>query len=218
MGYTVLVVISLLFAALLAVLALRLLIDLRWVLGFVRGCLGLGLLALAAGIGICAGDLTSYRPVPDADEPIATISFAKLDEQLFAAAIADRAGGDHRAEIHGDMWQVTARLIHWSNILKFAGVGPGYRLDEVKGRFYALEQERHASRPYTPLVQSRFGIDLWRGIYDNSFFMPGVEASLGNAAFLPMADGALFEIRMAGSGLLAKPLNEPAQRAVAEWQ
>lgn len=218
MGYTVLVVVFLLIAALIAFLAVRLLINLRWIAGFARGLMGLGLLALAAGIGICAGDLSSYNPVAGNDEPIANISFSKKDEQLYSVTVVDRAGHDLRAEISGDMWQANVRVIRWSSVFRLIGVKPGYRIDQVKGRFYALEQERKAFRADAPLILSRFGIDLWKGIYDNSFFVPGVEASLGNAAFLPMADGALFELRLAESGLLAKPLNEPAQRAVAEWQ
>jgi hypothetical protein len=218
MGYTVLIVVFLLIAALIVFLAVRLLINLRWVAGFVRGCVGLGLLALAAAIGVCAGDLSSYHPM-NPGEPIANVSFVKADEQSFKVTISDRAGHDLRAEVAGDMWQPNVRIINWSNVFKVVGMKPGYRIDEVKGRYYALEQERKARRSSSPLVTSRFGIDLWKGIYDNSFFVPGVEASYSNSAFLPMADGALFEIRLAPQGgLLAKPLNEPAQRAVAEWQ
>jgi len=218
MGYTVLVVVSLLVAALILFLAVRLLINLRWIAGFVRGCVGLALLALAVGIGVCAADLSTFHPIVSADDPIANISFVKQDEQSFKVTIVDRAGHDLSTEVSGDMWQANIRVISWSSLFKLAGIKPGYRIDQIKGRFYALEQERKARRIDAPLVASRFGIDLWKGIYDNSFFIPGVEASYGNATFLPMADGALFEIRMAESGLLAKPLNEPAQRAVAEWQ
>jgi len=218
MGYTVLVVVCLLVAALIAFLAVRLLITLRWVAGFARGCVGLALLALAAAIGICAADLTSYHPITSPDEPIANISFIKHGEQQFVATIVDRSGHELRTEVGGDMWQANIRIIGWSDLIELVGIKPGFRIDDIKGRYYALEQERKARRTDTPLVTSRFGIDLWKGIYDNSFFVPGVEASFRNAAFLPMADGALFEITLAESGLLAKPLNEPAQRAVAEWQ
>lgn len=219
MGYTVLIVICLLIAALIVFLAVRLLINLRWVAGFVRGSVGLALLALAAGIGICAGDLSSYSPMPGPDQPIANVSFVKQDEQLFNVMIVDRSGHELRTEVSGDMWQANIRIIDWNRAIKLAGITPGYRIDQVKGRFYALEQESKARRIDVPLVSSRFGIDLWKGIYDNSFFVPGVDASYSNAAFLPMADGALFELRQAPEGgLLAKPLNEPAQRAVAEWQ
>lgn len=219
MGYTVLIVVCLLVAALIVFLAARLLISMRWVVGFVQGCIGLGLLALAAGIGICAGDLSTYHPIAAAEEPVANVSFVKRDEQLFAVTIVDRAGHDLHTEVQGDMWQTSVRIVDWSRYLKLVGVKPGYRIDQVQGRFYALEQEGRARRADAPLVASRFGIDLWKGINENSFFVPGVEASYRNSTFLPMADGALFEVRLTSDGgLLAKPLNEPAQRAVSEWQ
>jgi hypothetical protein len=219
MGYTILIVVCLLVAALIAFLAARLLISMRWVVGFVQGCFGLGLLALAAGIGICANDLSSYHPLASADEPVANISFVKRDEQRFMVTVVDRAGHNLQVEVHGDMWQANIRMVDWSRYLKLAGVKPGYRIDQVKGRFYALEQQRKAQHDDTPMIDSRFGIDLWKGIYENSLFIPGVEASYRNTTFLPMADGALFEVKLAtDGGLLAKPLNEPAQRAVSEWQ
>lgn len=217
MGYTILIVISLLIAALIVFLAVRLLINLRWVAGFARGCVGLALLAVAGGIGMCAVDLSSYHEMATG-RPIANISFLKQDEQVYAVTVVDSAGNDLRTEINGDMWQANVRVIGWSGLIKLAGVKPGFRIDRIKGRYYALEQERKARREELSLVVSRFGIDLWKGIYDNSFFVPGVDAISSNTVFLPMAEGALFEISLTDNGLVARPLNEPAQRAVAEWQ
>ena len=217
MGYIILVIAALLVAALIAFFAVRLLINLRWIPGFIRGSVGLALLALAGAIGICAADLSSYHELAN-DKQIATISFVKQDAQYFAVTVVDSAGTQARADVYGDLWQASIRIVNWSGPLQMTGLKPGYRLDQIKGRYYTLEQERKAKREEPLLVKSRYGIDLWKGIYDNSYFVPGIDASYNNAAFLPMADGALFEIRQTDKGLLAKPLNEPAQHAVADWQ
>ena len=48
--------------------------------------------------------------------------------------------------------------------------------------------------------------------------MPWIDAVYGNAAFVPMEDGALFEVTLSHTGLLARPLNDPAKEAVNRWQ
>jgi hypothetical protein len=44
-----------------------------------------------------------------------------------------------------------------------------------------------------------------------------MDALYGSATFLPMADGALYEIKVSQSGLVARPLNQAARDAVAGW-
>jgi hypothetical protein len=44
-----------------------------------------------------------------------------------------------------------------------------------------------------------------------------VDAYYGTATYLPMADGARFEISLTRTALIARPLNEPARRAVGDW-
>jgi hypothetical protein len=47
--------------------------------------------------------------------------------------------------------------------------------------------------------------------------MPGVDAHFGTATYLPMANGAMFEVKMTRTGLIARPVNEEAKIAVGEW-
>jgi hypothetical protein len=44
-----------------------------------------------------------------------------------------------------------------------------------------------------------------------------VDALYGSATYLPMVDGALYEIKVSQSGLLARPLNQAAREAVGSW-
>ncbi|MBC7184071.1 MAG: multidrug transporter, partial [Marinobacter sp.] len=57
--------------------------------------------------------------------------------------------------------------------------------------------------------------DLWQ--LDQQFNLPFVEAVDGNATFMPMRDGAVFDLRLSVSGLAAVPVNEEARAAVQFW-
>ena len=57
--------------------------------------------------------------------------------------------------------------------------------------------------------------DLWE--LDQTINMPFVEGVYGNATFMPMRDGAMFDIRLSASGLVAVPVNEQAREAVQLW-
>ena len=48
--------------------------------------------------------------------------------------------------------------------------------------------------------------------------LPVLDALYGSATFVPMSDGALFEVSLANSGLIARPLNERAQSAIERWR
>ena len=48
--------------------------------------------------------------------------------------------------------------------------------------------------------------------------MPGVDAYYGTATYVPMADGARFEVNLSRDALIARPINDAARKAVGEWQ
>jgi len=217
MPYMVLIVVCLLFAALIAFLAVRLLLDLRWFVGFVRGIVGLSLMAVAAVLAVSAVDCTSYHQIK-ADQRIGNVSFVKLDEQVFRVTVVDSGGVERRTEINGDLWQPGVRLFEWSGLLKSAGLQPVARFDRIRGRYFSLEQERRARRNEPLLYESSFGVDLWHVGYRNNIALPGITASYRDSTFLPMADGALFELHVTPQGVLATPMNDPAKRAVSEWR
>jgi hypothetical protein len=60
-------------------------------------------------------------------------------------------------------------------------------------------------------------IDPWELIHSYRSWVPWMDALYGSATFLPMADGALYEIKVSQSGLVARPLNQAAREAVGSW-
>lgn len=197
--------------------SLKILLRGGWLFGWLRGMSGLLLVAIGLILAIAAFDLYSYEQIV-AEKSVATVSFKQLGPQRYDAVLVDSEGQESRYELAGDQWQLDARVIKWPTSMASIGIKPGYRLDRISGRYYSLDKERSGERTVYALNRSRLGIDVWaffngRG---NSFNL--VDAVYGSATFVPMADDALYEILLSHTGLLARPLNEPAQMAVQRWE
>jgi hypothetical protein len=58
---------------------------------------------------------------------------------------------------------------------------------------------------------------LWSVVHRHHTWLPWFDALYGSATYLPMADGALYDIRVSPTGLVARPLNQAARDAVGTW-
>lgn len=208
------------FVGLLAVLAIvvaaRILFNRSWFLGWLRGTFGLAFLALAALVTVVAYDLLSYSPLPE-DKPLLTLSFSADGPQRYRVSLLE-GGEERQVTLEGDLWQLDARLLRWKGLASLIGLQPGYRLEKLSGRFLAIEQQESARNALVTLAQSPYGIDLWRwlrlGQHDLFLFDP--EAA--RVTYLPIADGAMFNVTLSPTGLLAKPMNQAANQALKDWQ
>lgn len=217
MFYTLLSVFIVLVGLALVYAALRLLARRNWLMGFLRGFVGLGLLVVALSLGLIAFDLFSYRQLAR-EEPVATLSFERLGTQYFEATLVHSDGREDTFELRGDQWQMDARIIRWRGPLGGLGIKPGYRLDRISGRYYTLSEERGAERTVYALEQTGWGPDIWAWANTHPAWLPIVDARYGSATFVPMADKALFQVSLSSSGLVARPLNDPARQAISFWE
>ena len=216
MAYHILTIICLVLAALSVLFALKTLFHRHWILGWLRGTFGILLIVLAISSAIVALDISSYSQL-EREQPIASLSFEKLSQQKYKAILVEPNGKESQYTIYGDLWQIDARIIKWSKPIAGMGVKPGYRLGRLTGRYYSLEQERNGERAVYELHSKDYGIDVWSWLKQNPL-VPWIDTLYGNATFLPMSDGALFSINLSGTGLLARPLNEAAEKSVSQWQ
>ena len=197
-------------------LGLRLLWSRHWLLGWLRGCAGLSLLLAAVILGAAGWDLHRYRALT-AESPVATLAFSQLEPQLYRVELVDAAGHEHVFQLHGDLWQLDVRMIKWHPRLAQFGIGPGYRLDRISGRYLTLEQEQLAPRSVHGLQHPVTGLDVWQWVRRYDALSGLIDARYGSASYLPMADGAIFEVTMGATGLVARPENPTARAAVAAW-
>ena len=217
MAYTILAGLIIAVALLAVLFASRLLFKGRWVMGWLRGMAGMSLLLGSVVLAFGAIDFYSYKQLSK-EQAIASISFTKVESQTYQASLVDSEGVEQIFELRGDLWQLDARIIKWNDFFAGAGLGPGYRLDRLSGRYYALEEEKSGERTVYQLANSKSVIDLWIWARQFGKTITVVDASYGSATYLPMEDGALFSVVLSNSGLLARPLNERARVAVNRWE
>lgn len=217
MLYTLLAAVIVVISAYLAYRAVRVLLRGSWIEGWLRGMFGLGLLFVALAVGLVAYDVFRYKQIM-LEQVIATIDFKKIGEQHFEAVLVDSRGTEQRYTLYGDQWQLDARVVKLKGYLATFGLRPGYRLERIGGRYYDLHQEHTAKRSVYALNESLYGVDVWRWINRYPSWVPIVDAVYGSATYLPMADGALYEVSLSHTGLLARPLNASAEEAINVWR
>ena len=59
--------------------------------------------------------------------------------------------------------------------------------------------------------------DLWQFANEYQDWLQWVDAVYGSAVFLPMSDGAKYSISISRTGLIARPVNDEARKAVSQW-
>lgn len=216
--YTVLAILFGLLALIALYPALRLLLNPHWILGFLRGVAGVILLALAVGVALIGLDMYSYRALLD-EHPVATISFKREGLQRYRVTLLETEGSERTFVLQGDLWQLDVRLIKWRPAIAALGVKPGYQLDRLSGRYLTLEQDRSAERSVHALSQAPLDslTTLWEMGRKLETWLPLVDARYGSAVYLPMSDNALYQISINANGLVSRPMNEPAEAAVAAW-
>lgn len=217
MFYGALATVTSFFALLILAAAVRMLLRGTWFWAWLKGTAAVLCVALAASLGLIAYDMYSYQQL-SLDKPVATVSFERVEKQAFIATVALTDSGETREfYLRGDQWQMDARILRWKSIIRSMGGKPGYRLDRISGRYLTLEDERTQERTVYSLHEQDYGLDFWAWAYKKEGQAPLLDAAYGSATYVPMVDGALFEVALSQSGLVAKPLNAAAQKAVQVW-
>jgi hypothetical protein len=217
MIYPAVAVVLAIIALVIVLFGLRLLFNRHWLLGFLRGLFGLAIIGVAVILALGAWDLRSYRQVL-AEQPVATLTFNKLDPQHYAVTLIFPDSREQRIDLHGDLWQLDARVLKWSTALAGLGLKPGYRLDRLSGRYLSLEDELNRPRSLVELDTEKSVLDAWYWLRQVNQRFTVLDAQYGSAAYLPMADGAMFTVNLGPSGLVAKPLNDRAKLAAERWE
>jgi hypothetical protein len=202
------------FGLLLVALACQRLARARFLAAGGSALAGLLLLAVAAVFFIVSLNMHTYARLTF-EQPVAEIVFEARSSQQYRATLTQIPSGEMQMfMLAGDEWQLDARVLKWKGWANLLGLDAQYRLERVSGRYRDIEQERNAERTVYALSENP-GIDLWVLSTQYPKWLPFVDAVYGSATYLPMADGARFEVKMTQSGLIARPANEAANAAAA---
>ena len=199
----------------------------RFVGGLLGGGLGAALMATATVAALLALDVQTYARLTY-ERPVATVQIRQLGPQYFEATVIQAGRGEDAPSatnlypLHGDEWRIEAQVLKWKPWANVLGLDAQYRLDRLSGRYRLIEQEINAERSVHPLSGGDAGpawlpwrLDAWELARRNRRYVDAVDTLYGGAAYMPMADGARYEVWITQSGLIARPANEAARAASA---
>src|SRR5579864_3138809 len=215
MTFAALIVAFALAGILLLLAAVRRLRRRRVLGGVLNGAAALVLILLSASAALIAANLQSYRRLTF-EQPAGELQLTRTGEREFNAVLAYPGGERANFALRGDEWQIDARVLKWHAFANLVGFDTAYRLERISGRYTRLEDERAQTRTVYSLNPPQ-RIDPWDLVHRYHSWMPWMDALYGSATYLPMADGALYEIKVSQSGVLSRPLNQAARTAVSGW-
>lgn len=200
-------------ALLILALGVRILVRGNWVLAWLRGSLGLGIVVLAALFGLLAYDFSTYKQSTATDLQV-QVSIKQSVDQRFELSLS-RAQQVDTFVVEGDLWRLDVRELGWQGAADAIGLQPGYRLDRVKTRFSDSRLKQPIARySQARLEPSTLNADLWLWAYKNRSVIGLIAPKLLKSNYYPLTDGAEFQVRLAGQDLELFPLNDIAERAL----
>jgi hypothetical protein len=215
MTFTALIVVCALLGLLFFIAAIRRMRRRRVMGGMAHGAAALIFFLAAACALLIGSNLRTYQRL-SFEQPAGELQLTRVGDRQFDAVLSYPDGEREKFPLRGDEWQVDARVLKWHAFANLVGFDTAYRLERIGGRYSRIEDERTEPRSVYEL-HTPGRIDPWELIHRYHSWMPWMDALYGSATFLPMADGALYEIKVSQSGLVARPLNQAAREAVGSW-
>jgi hypothetical protein len=189
----------------------------RIIHGCIQGTCACGLLGIAAVLLLLGSNLYTYQRLTYENE-IARIEFWQSGTQQYLAVVSPAGNkSDQSYTLSGDEWQLDARVLKWTGVANLAGLNSRYRLERLSGRYRSVAQERSDPRTVFPLSTNP-GLDLWQLLGKIQAWTSWVDTYYGSSTYMPMADQAAYQVVLTQSGLVARPANAQAQKAVREWR
>jgi len=187
----------------------------RALVGSLEGLVGLLLLAIAALTAAISINLYTYDRLTH-ESTIAELSFQEIGRQHFEAHLLLK-NSTKIFDLRGDEWQIDARVLKWRGMAVLIGFDTLYRLDRLSGRYRDIIEELTGVRTVHSLSEEQ-GLDLWMIGRRYARWIPWVDALYGSATYMPMVDGASYTVSVSSTGLLARPSNDIARKAIGEWR
>lgn len=172
--------------------------------------------AIMSAAAVLAFSYYSYSRLTD-EQRVATLEFRSVAPREFQARLMLQGQRDQFFNLKGDEWQIDARLVNWLPPLTILGLDPIYRLERLSGRYAEIDREQSEARTVHPLGRD-LPIDVWTVAQRFPMLARGIDAYYGTATYVPMADGARYEVSLSRDALIARPANDAAQDAVGSWR
>jgi len=181
----------------------------------VRRLFGLLVVALACVSGLLAFSLVQFHRLTT-DLPVASVRLVRQADQQFLLSARPQGREPREYTLYGDEWQIDARVVRWRLPALVAGAPPLYRLERLAGRYRDVERERAG-------VRSVHRLDDWPApdlaVLKHTFpnWLPFVDVQFGSAAYMPMFDGARYEVYMDPRGaMVIRPADAATEARLKE--
>lgn len=183
---------------------------------------GIIFLLLASSFLLLASNLYTYQRLVY-EQAIAEITFQQRAHQEFNADIqALDSNFQQTVYLKGDEWQLDTQVLTWQGVATLFGLDANYRLHRISGRYVDIDEEQQSPRSVFSLVKKQALVksekfDLWQFAHKHQNWLHWVDAAYGSGVFLPMTDGAKYSVAISRTGLIARPANDEARKAVSQW-
>ena len=196
------------------------LFQLRFLSGAFRFLFGGFVLAGAAVIGLIGLNLQTYARLTH-EQLAAEIELKQLSPNQFAATVrkTDDKGllkepqtfqlaGD-KLRIEGRVW----KLKPWANVI---GEDSFYRFERIQGRWDDPARENTTPSTADDSIADTAGIDVF-GLPLGTAAPFQLDTTFGSGVYMPMVDGAIYQVMMTQSAFIARGKNEVAVNALNTW-
>jgi hypothetical protein len=119
--------------------------------------------------------------------------------------------------LYGDEWQLDARIIKWKGWANVIGLDSYYQLERLSGRYADPEQAKSSPPSVYQLAGEQKGVSIWELKKIMKSNLPFLDAYYGQSIFVPMRDGARYNLILSQTGLVVRPANESAAEALRDW-
>ena len=170
---------------------------------------------LGAGATLMLSYLSYGRLIEE--QHVSSLDFRRISPQEFQARLSITGQTDQFFILRGNEWQLDARIVTWKPPMTVLGLDPIYQLVRLSGRYAEIDREQSEARTVHSLAPP-LPTDVWQLARRFPMLTPGIDAHYGTATFVPMADGARYDVSLSRDALIARPVNDRARQAIGDWQ
>jgi len=172
----------------------------------------IGLLCVATGCAtaLLAVSLTQFARLTG-EKPVAQVSLQQQGERQFTATVTMDGQAPRDYALRGDEWQIDARVVRWELPALLAGAPSLYRLERLSGRYADPVVDEAAPRTVHALAPTRLpDVAALKRRFPG--WMPFVDVEFGSAGYMPMFDGARYQVYLDPRGALFIRPADPATK------
>ncbi len=182
--------------------------------GIIEGMAGFLLLLIAVFTAMISINLNSYDRVIN-EQTAVKVWFREKDSNEGMAKVYFQNDDIHIFDSPLEAWQLDLRILEWRGLPRLIRISNLCRLQRFSNCYWDANLHSGAV-PYSTYhgPEGEQGLDIWTIAKKHPHWVPWVKAIYGSTEFMPTVKSALYEITLDGDGLLVRPGNEIARKAV----